>query len=291
MNLRGGYLILRQTDLFVEDELPLAFTRCFRMWDTESRGFGVGWNHPYDILPVGSRNPYTYVDLIMPDGDAIHYNRISEGTGYADAVYEHTATTTPFLHSTFRWNGNGWDLLFSDGALFLFPENYRGKQPHQGAPTAMQDAHGHRIQFVRDRDRNLEQLTSPSGRVIRLEHDDKSRVTSAADDRGRAIRYTYDARGNLSTVTDGDRVERYSYVDASVIAVATNGGPTPSRLQVQYADGRVSALTLADGRTYHFEYGMRTDSNEASEANVIAPDGTRTRVGIPPRAESKRQAG
>src|SRR5262245_27609581 len=57
VNLRGGFLVLRKTDFLVQDDLPLVFTRCFRMWDTESRAFGIGWNHPYDILPVGTRNP------------------------------------------------------------------------------------------------------------------------------------------------------------------------------------------------------------------------------------------
>ena len=287
VNLRGGFLVTRETDFFAEDDMPLAFTRCFRMWDTESRAFGIGWNHPYDVLPVGSRNPYTYVDLIMPDGDSIHYARISDGTGYADAVYEHRATTTPFLHSTFLWNGTGWDLRFADGALFLFPENYGGTRPHHGAPTAMEDGHGHAIQLRRDRDRNLEQITSPSGHVVRLEHDDKSRVISAADERGRTVRYTYDARGNLATVRDGEQVTHYGYIDSNLISITTSRVPaatTPAdsttafRLRVQYSDGRVSALTLADGRSFHFRFTVPADSTVVSEATVIAPDGSQTLV-------------
>jgi YD repeat-containing protein len=273
------------------------------MWDTESRAFGIGWNHPYDILPIGSRNPYTYVDLIMPDGDTIHYARISDGTGYADAVYEHTATMTPFLRSTFLWNGTGWDLRFADGALFLFPENYGGTRPHHGAPTAMEDGHGHAIQFRRDRDRNLEQITSPSGHVIRLEHDDRSRVISAVDELGRIVRYTYDARGNLATVRDGERVTHYSYIDSNLISIATSVVPAASsgsattsrasttpddsttdfRLRVQYFDGRVSALTLADGRSFHFRFSVPADSTVVSEATVIAPDGSQNRIAMHPR--------
>jgi YD repeat-containing protein len=301
VNLRGGFLVTRETDFFAEDEMPLAFTRCFRMWDEESRAFGIGWNHPYDILPIGSRNPYTYVDLIMPDGETIHYPRISDGTGYADAVYEHTATTTPFLRSTFLWNGAGWDLRFADGALFLFPENYGGTRPHHGAPMAMEDGHGHAIQFRRDRDRNLEQLTSPSGHVIRLEHDDKSRVTSAVDERGRTVRYTYDARGNLATVRNGAQTTHYSYIDSNLISIArsvespaplgseaTSRATTPDdstagfRLRVQYSDGRVSAVKLADGRSFHFRFSVPADSTVVSEATVIDPDGSQTRVAMPP---------
>src|SRR5207245_1034704 len=150
----------------IQDILPLVLTRCYRLWDEDSRAFGVGWNHPYDILPVGTRNPYTFVNLIMPDGAAIHYDRISKGTGYADAVYEHTETATPFLHSEIAWNGDGWNLRFPDGSLMLFPENYSGPKPHHGSPTGMRDSGGHAIRFARDRDRNLEQLTSPAGHSI-----------------------------------------------------------------------------------------------------------------------------
>lgn len=102
-------------------------------------------------------SPYTYVDVIMADGATIHYDRISKGTDYADAVYEHHARTA-FLGSLFKWNGNGWDLRFADGSLFVFPENYSGVRPNQGAPLSMQDAAGHRITFERDGDRNLKRL-------------------------------------------------------------------------------------------------------------------------------------
>ena len=47
-------------------------------------------------------NPYTYIDLVLEDGGRVHYSRISAGTAYADAVYQHTATPTRFYGSTAR---------------------------------------------------------------------------------------------------------------------------------------------------------------------------------------------
>ena len=149
VNLPSGLLVTRHTDFFRPDSMPLVLTRGYHAWDGQSRAFGIGGNHPYDILPVGSRSPYTYIDIIMADGATIHYDRISKGTNYADAVYEHHARTA-FLGSRFKWNGNGWDLRFADGSLFVFPENYSGVRPNQGAPLSMQDAAGHRITFERD---------------------------------------------------------------------------------------------------------------------------------------------
>src|SRR2546427_490826 len=54
--------VLRKTDLVVKDVMPLALTRTYRQWDNHSRAFGMGANHPYDICPLGSRNPYTFED-------------------------------------------------------------------------------------------------------------------------------------------------------------------------------------------------------------------------------------
>jgi YD repeat-containing protein len=279
IDLRAGMLMTRQTDVFVPDVIPLALTRCYRLWDGESRAFGVGWNHPYDILPVGSRNPYTYVDLIMPDGAAIHYDRISKGTGYADAVYEHTNTATAFLRSEFRWNGTGWDLRFTDGSVMRFPENYGGTQPHHGAPTEMRDGTGHAIQFARDGDRNLDKLTSPAGHAISFEHDARSRVAMAATDTAQVVRYAYDAGGRLTAVTAGDRVTRFGYDDLNLTSADVSGKRV---LTVTYKEGRVASLTPADGRTYTFNYlTLGTNPNLVTETIVYAPDGSRTRIRLP----------
>jgi hypothetical protein len=107
IDLRYGALVTRKTDLFVADSIPLALTRSYRVWDHRPRAFGLGTNHPYDTFPVGSRQPYTFIDVFLADGSPIHFDRISQGTGYADAVYEHTATSTRFFKSRFQWNGNG----------------------------------------------------------------------------------------------------------------------------------------------------------------------------------------
>src|SRR5262249_2987933 len=162
--------------------------------------------------------------------------------------YEHTATATPFLHSEFRWNGNGWNLRFPDGALFLFPENYSGTRNSQGAPTAMRDGAGHAIEFRRDRDRNLEQLTSAGGPFIRFAHDNQSRVTAATDDRGRSVRYDYDPGGRLFAVSASQRALRYGYADIDLLTIDDGARRV---LQVhQDADRRVSQLDLQDGRSF-----------------------------------------
>ena len=49
-----------------------------------------GGNHPYDIYLIGDDFIFSYAELILPDSGRIRYNRTSPGTGYVDAVMEHT---------------------------------------------------------------------------------------------------------------------------------------------------------------------------------------------------------
>ena len=202
VDLHSGMFILRQTDLFVPDSMPLVLTRTYHPWDSHVTAFGVGGNHQYDICPTGTRFPYTYQDLVLEDGYRVHFPRVSEGTGYADAVFRHYGTASEFFGAQDAWNGDGWTLDFRDGRRFLFPEAYYAKSLAQGAATEMRDANGNRIQLKRDRVRNLEQLISPSGRTISFKYDAANRIVEASDSAGNLRKYSYDPTGHLGTVSD-----------------------------------------------------------------------------------------
>src|SRR5438093_11150782 len=123
VNLATGLFVLRKTDLSVPDGImPINLTRTYRPGDTRSRGFGIGASHSYDFFIVGDKNPYTYIDLILQDGGRVHYSRISEGTSFGDAVYEHTSTQTRFYKTRISWNGGVWDLKYNDGTHYKFSE-------------------------------------------------------------------------------------------------------------------------------------------------------------------------
>jgi YD repeat-containing protein len=278
VDLRSGLFVARKTDLLVPDAPPLTLTRCYRLWDEGRRAFGIGTNHPYDVFPIGSRQPYTYVDVIMADGSRIHYDRISKGTSYADAVYEHVATATPFLRSRFRWNGNGWDLQFEDESVFVFPESYAATRSAEGALIEIRGRARQAVKFHRDRRRNLLELTAPGGGFIKFEYDSEDRITVATDHRGRRVRYEYDPAGRLAVVTDGtDRPVRYSYDGAKLVAV--NAGDGAPRVGVRYFNDRVSELRLADGRVYRFRFTF-DQSGRVSQALVTDPDGTSTEIDV-----------
>jgi len=275
VDLRSGLFRLRKTDLFVSDTMPLALTRGYHLWDQHSRAFGIGGNHAHDIFPFGDRFPYTYMELVLCDGNEVHYSRISEGTSYADFVNEHRGTPpTVFEKSRDRWNVDHWDLTFQDGTLYRFPEAYYAKRPVDGALIGMQNPNGDEIKFVRDARHNLKSLTSPHGHQIQFTYDEADRVIQAADDAGHVVGYSYNPEGRLYEVREGGRLLwRYLYNSRRMTAVQDSNGN--SILVMEYARGRVSRIIQEWTHTFHFDY-VGTSGGQVRETIVTDPSGEKT---------------
>jgi YD repeat-containing protein len=286
VDLHWGTFVLRQTDLFIPDVIPLSLTRTYRTLsyppsDSFTREFGIGGNHPYDICPTGDRFPYTYMDLNLEDGRQIHFRRISKGTGYVDAVYRHEATSSEFYDARIAWNGNGWTLSLHDRRQFLFPDAYYAKSCAQAAAVEMRDGNGHRVQLKRDKQGNLQQLISPSGKTISFKYDDSRRIVEAADQAGNVRKYAYDPSGHLETVADATHLlYRFEYkellnapgYDAYLMTAVMDGGDRVL-LRNTYRGGLVSEQKLANGDVYRYHYRVAKD--EVVETIVDGPKGTR----------------
>jgi YD repeat-containing protein len=279
VDLHTGRFILRQTDLFVPDAMPLSLTRTYIAWDYHSRAFGVAANHAYDICPTGDHFPYTYMDLNLEDGSAVHMQRISKGTAYADAVFRHDQSSSEFFGAQTAWNGNGWTLTFRDGRKFYFPDSYHAKNCAQGAPTAMVDAQGHRIELKRDNSRNLEELISPSGHSITFKYDGSNRIIEAKDDVGNVRQYFYDVNGHVAAVSDGARV-LYRFEYAPLIREAgydpwlltrVLDGDWHVLLENKYFLYRISEQRLGDGKVFHYDYKL--NGRDVIETTVTLPTG------------------
>jgi YD repeat-containing protein len=278
VNLRNGNFKLLQTDLFVPDIIPLCLTRTYFAWNPGSRAFGVGMNHPYDICPTGTRFPYTYMDLNLEDGNVIYLPRISKGTGYADAVFRHSRSSSEFFGAQIAWNGNGWTMTFRDGRKIYFPEAYYGKNFAQGAPTGMVDSEGHRIQLKRDAARNLEELISPSGHKIQFKYGFADRIAEAWDDMGNVRKYSYDQTGHLHTVSDGTQLlYRFEYErlmggdNDPYLLTAVLDGNWNVLVRNKFLNGRVSQQTLGDGERYLYDYQF--NGPEVIRTTVTLPSG------------------
>ena len=195
-DLRRGSFVLRQTDLVISEagfELPLTRTYTSQDWipQNKNHAFGLNANHPYDIAPLGTRNPYTEQYIVLENGDFLYLPRVSAGSGYSDAIYRHSETGTSFYKATQQWTGNGWLTKLQDGSMIRFPESYSARNLAQGAATEMIDAAGNKIELVRDPKRNLQEIRCPKGGFIKLSYDGDDRIVRAEDDRGRWTTYAY----------------------------------------------------------------------------------------------------
>jgi RHS repeat-associated protein len=271
VDVATGLFILEKTDLFLADVLPLTLRRTYRPADPAVRPFGIGTTHDYAMF-LWSAQEFQEVDLVLPDGGRVHYVRVSPGTSYQTAEFEHTTTPTTFYKSRIKWNGGGWDLTLKDGTVLVF-----GMQ----AP----------LQTIRDRYGNTVRLSysgtgaygagtgritrvdSPHGRWIEFSYDGSSRVTQARDNIGRTVGYQYNGSGRLWKVTDAaGGVTEYTY-DTSHRMLTIKDAQGIVFLTNQYdANGRVSRQTQADSTTFEFDYTV-DQNGVVTQADVTDPRG------------------
>jgi RHS repeat-associated protein len=282
VHLGTGLFVLRNTDLVVDDVLPLRVERTYRPVDSRSRSFGIGATQWYDTFLVGSTSPWTYIDLILPSGARVHYDRISPGGMWESAVYENTDSPTAFYKSRISFNltggGGAWNLDLTDGTRIVFADGINASRPQQAAIVRVQDRHGNAIVMTRDANANLTQVTSPNGRWIKFTYDGSYRATSATDNLGRTVSYTYDASGRLWKVTDVlGGVTEYTY-DASHRLLTITDPRGIVYLTNQYdAGGRVTLQTQADSTTYQFAYTL-DGTGAITQVDVTHPAGDVRRV-------------
>ncbi|MFC0005790.1 pre-peptidase C-terminal domain-containing protein [Micromonospora siamensis] len=267
VDLATGLFVDEHTDLLVNDVLPISITRTYRQNDTNSREFGIGANFTYGIF-VYSEQQYVQADLVLPDSGKVHFDRVSPGTGWTDAVFKAVNTTGPYRDAVMSWNGDGWDLVRSDGLTFVFGEN---------APLqSIRDRHGNQITLTRSsggQSGDITQITSPNGRWIKLSYSG-GRVTRAQDNAGRVVQYGYDTSGRLTSVTSpGGRTTTYGYDTAHRMTTVTDARGITYLTNTYDANGRVASQAMPDGVSYRFAY--TTDANgRVVKTAVTEPDGS-----------------
>ncbi|PYX04791.1 MAG: hypothetical protein DMG88_23540 [Acidobacteria bacterium] len=284
IDLRYGSFVLRQTDLYLNDVFEVPLTRSYSSSDwahtNPVHAFGRNSNHPYDIVPLGTRNPYTYLMILFEDGDFLYFDRISKGTGYPDAVYQHTETSTRFYKATQSWNGDGWTAKLADGSEIRFPESYNAKNAAQGAPTEMRNAAGDVLELHRDGRRNLQQIKTPHGHWIRFKYDDLSRIMRAEDDAGHWVRYSYNPDGMLSDVISFSGRERhYQYEGIRMTRVADEKGRI--LLRNWYLPwGALAKQQFSDTLIVSYQYDWPFGRYNSESVTVSLPNGTTRNIRV-----------
>ncbi len=277
-DLRRGSFVLRQSDLVVSRagfELPLTRTYAAQDWvpRNKNHAFGLNSNHPYDIAPLGTRNPYTEQSIVLENGDFLYLPRVSAGSGYSDAIYRHSETGTSFYKATQQWTGNGWLTKLQDGSMIRFPESYSARNLAQGAATEMIDAAGNKIELVRDPKRNLREIRCPKGGFIKLSYDGDDRIVRAEDDQGRWTTYTYNTKGFLTDVVYSADTSRYYYYENGLLTWVRD---EKDHLLVHnsYNSDWIVDQKFGNGQTIHYSYDLSKNGRYAERALVTLPDGS-----------------
>jgi RHS repeat-associated protein len=275
VSLATGQFIYNKIDLALSDTLPISFTRTYISDDSLSRAFGIGATHAYDMFMVGDTFPYTYQELILPDGGRIRFDRISAGSSFDSAVYIHSSSDSAFYGAVLSWNldpslPGAWKLVLKNGTIYSFPDAMNSTNPFCQAVIQIMDRYGNKIKLDRTPKTNspsscvLTKVTSPNGRTITLTNDNQGRITQAADNIGRVVNYSYDAAGRLSSVTDvGGGVTTYAYDDQNRMTTITDARGILYLTNQYDSAGRVVRQTEADNGTYLFNWTPTANTSQA----------------------------
>jgi RHS repeat-associated protein len=263
-----GAFILTKTDLYLPDVMPIALTRTYNAQDPYPRAFGIGMTHAYGFIQHSANWP-AEVDIYAPDGGKLHFDRIS-GQEYADSIWAHTTTPTPFYQSRMTFWGNlpsvhGWQVTQKDGTVYVF---------NSGAMLdAIRDRYGNETRLTWSFFPTLlQRVTSPNGRWIAFTYGAGNRVSQVTDNIGRTVTYTYDASGRLSTVTDPENnVTTYTWDTSNRIATVKDGRNIVYLTNHYDSCGRVDQQTLADPAAgYTFAY-TPTSCGPITQTDITDP--------------------
>jgi RHS repeat-associated protein len=270
VDLATGLFVYNSTDLVLPDFIPIKFTRTYRSNDTVSRPFGLGFSDSYEMFMIGDTAPYTYQELILPNGSRVHFDVISHEpteSAYTQVVYECLSSPTKWYGAILSWDptfpGAAWSIRTKDGTKYYFPDGSYQSSAAKQALMGISDSHGNTVTITRDSYGSITQLVGSGGRYINFTSDSSHRITQATDNSGRTVQYTYDSDGHLSTVTDPNSgVTTYTY-DSNDNMLTIEDARGTTYLTNQYdTNGRVSKQTLADGNTYQFSWTATSNTAE-----------------------------
>ncbi|MBT2745867.1 MULTISPECIES: RHS repeat-associated core domain-containing protein [unclassified Lysobacter] len=316
VDLHTGDFIYADTDVTINDVVPLTIERHYRPRDMGKREFGLGMSLGFGHYLQRTSDDYAGIRIVLPNGSAVLFDRLS-GTG-AQGEWRQHGSRTAYAGAVMR-------SIFDSDPEQPYGRAYRVTL-RDGSQMQFGSYNNTRLQWVQDRFGNqtrlvynaglLTQLVSPNGRIVTFTYDSQNRIKTAKDHTGRTWTYDYNDKGLLSTVTYPDQTtKRYTYL---VSTFADDFDVCPSGINVDpryclYAKdhkkfgtylqqhvmesvtdrrgnrvvyneypkygswiGRISKQTLADNSVYTFNYSNTPDGHLA--VLVTRPDGVKRRV-------------
>jgi YD repeat-containing protein len=276
VDLATGLYIREDEDLVLRGTPALILRRTYLSNYRASKEFGVGTTHTGEWYLVGDGAQFAWATLILADGGHVQFDRVSSGTSFVNAMYEHRATSSEWQGARLGWTGGDWALRQRDGTLARFRPCGEGSLC---SLVQTRDSDGHTIQYYREPSGRLLRMETSADRWIAFDYDGKNRITRAYSSTDDEVGYEYDGRGRLSRVRAKDgTTHRYTYTDRDLMATIEEPGTTIENIYND--DGRCIRQVNrypgdAEPLTFTFAYAIKGDA--VIETNTTRSDGTWSR--------------
>lgn len=189
VELLTGSLNWNYTDLEIDGDEPLAFTRTYHSLEADNaNGMGNGWTYSFYYRIKDLRNNLL---LTLPTGGTLDFKLTGDGSYKVDAGNAYTL---------YRGN-SGYLLTDESGNQFIFDS--------AGRVTELVNSEGKSTYITYSGD-CFDTVSNASG-TFTFGYSGGN-ITSVTDSAGRSISYSYDGSGNLVSFTnaDGDTID-YTY--------------------------------------------------------------------------------
>ncbi|QNH16232.1 RHS Repeat protein [Xanthomonas sp. SS] len=297
VDLKTGEFTHAETDLSIDDIVPITVGRNYRPNDLKRGVFGIGmsWNWGYTLNRPSTAN-YDVLELVQPNGSSLRFDRIS-GTGN-QGEWRQAGSNTRFAGALIKtvydsdptqpW-GRAFLLTLRDGSRMQF------SSWNDIRVRWIEDRHGNRTSLLYNAGL-ISEIISPSGRSVAIAYDGSNRIKTLRDHTGREWSYSYDSNGLLSKATYPDatfrqytfqtRVQNGAMAQHRIESITNQRG---HRLLLNrfetvngVSTGRVIKQTQADGGEISIDYahvdngvtGTLVTEVDGSKRRIVFADGT-----------------
>src|SRR5687768_14742546 len=275
ISLGTGLYVREDEDLIVRGTPTVFLRRTYRSGFHIQREFGIGATHNGGLLLEGDPDRFQWVQMGSPIGAHVRFERISPGTSYSNALFEHRGSPSEWQGARLGWTGTGWAARRRDGAVRFFQGC-----GHGDAPVCWilweRDADGHRIDYKRDGNGRLLRIEASPDRWIAFDYDENNRITRAYASDGPEVRYEYDERGRLSHSRGTDGKETfYRYTERNELTAIET---VKSLIENTYDQaGRVTTQVISYpndvDEPYTFAFAYKVADNQVVETRTTRSDG------------------
>lgn len=272
VSLATGMYSRENEDLIVRGTPALILKRTYLSGYDKPLPFGIGTTHSGDLWIRGDNVRFQWAELIFDNGARVSFQRTSSGTSYATAVYEHRGGLPGWQGARLGWTGVHWALRQRSGALFVFRPC--GRPGEACSIMRARDEDGHTTNYRRDQQGRLIAIES-GDRWIKLDYDERDRITHARGSNGAEARYQYEEGGRLSRVTSSDgSIRRYGYNDRHELTTIEEPGAS---IENQFENGRCvrQINRFADGQPpYVFDFTYEVKGKRVVQTESRRSDGS-----------------